>query len=193
MPHRVCPWWVGYALLIPLRRLRQSPAKIVTPYVRAGMTVLEPGPGMGFFTLELARRVGPTGRVIAVDIQARMLSALRRRAAKAGLLERIDARLAQPDSLGLVDMANAVDFVLAFAMVHEMPSVKTFFREVSLALKDGGALLLVEPAGHVQRAFFDDEMKAAEEAGLRLRETPKVAGSHAALFQKSNLPGRSVK
>ncbi len=68
------------------------------------MTVFEPGPGMGFFTIELARRVGPTGRVVAVDIEPRMLAGLRRRAAKAGLLERIDLRLAQTRTLGIVDL-----------------------------------------------------------------------------------------
>jgi len=54
MAHRVCPWWLGYLLASPLRRLLQDPAAIVGPYVREGMTVLEPGPGMGFFTLAMA-------------------------------------------------------------------------------------------------------------------------------------------
>jgi hypothetical protein len=62
--HGVCPWWVGYLLASPLRRLQYDPAALLAPYVRTGMTVLEPGPGMGFFTLELARRVGPSGRVV---------------------------------------------------------------------------------------------------------------------------------
>ena len=94
MAHRVCPWWLGYLLASPMRRLMQDPGKLLAPYVREGMTVLEPGPGMGFFTLEIARLVGPSGRVVAVDIQPRMLSSLKRRAARAGLLERVDARLA---------------------------------------------------------------------------------------------------
>src|SRR6516165_6577412 len=121
MGKRVCPWWLGRLLASPLRRLMYDPAQILGPYVNAGMTVLEPGPGMGFFTLELAHRVGTSGRVVAVDVQPKMLDGLRRRAAKAGLLERIDVRLAAPDSLGLADMAGAVDFTLAFAVVHELP------------------------------------------------------------------------
>ena len=55
MAHRVCPWWLGYLLASPLRRLMANPRKLLAPYVHEGMTVLEPGPGMGFFTLELAR------------------------------------------------------------------------------------------------------------------------------------------
>src|SRR5689334_13654635 len=92
MPLHVCPWWIGYILASPLRRLMNSPRQVLDPYVRDGMTVLEPGPGMGFFTLEIARRVGATGRVIAVDIQPRMLAGLEKRAAKAGLLERVEVR-----------------------------------------------------------------------------------------------------
>ena len=55
-----------------MRRLSQDPGKVLAPYVRESMTVLEPGPCMGFFTLELARLVGPSGRVAAVDIQPPM-------------------------------------------------------------------------------------------------------------------------
>jgi ubiquinone/menaquinone biosynthesis C-methylase UbiE len=47
------------------------------------MTVLEPGPGMGAFTLELARLVGSSGRVVAVDVQSKMLDGLKRRAKRA--------------------------------------------------------------------------------------------------------------
>ena len=90
------------------------------------MTVLEPGPGMGFFTLPMSRMVGSAGRIVAIDIQAKMLESLRRRAMKAGTLERIDTRLAQPGSLGIGDLNDRVDFVLAFFMVHEMPSPAAF-------------------------------------------------------------------
>ena len=137
MAHTVCPWWIGYLLASPLRRLAYHPAKILSPYVRQGMTVLEPGPGMGFFTLELARLTGATGRVVAVDIQRKMLDSLKRRAARAGLLDRLDIRLAQPDSLGVADLAGAVDFVLAFAMVHEIPSAGAFFAEAAQEIWQG--------------------------------------------------------
>lgn len=90
MGKRVCPWWLGYFLASPLRRFLQDPGAMVAPYVHSGMTVLEPGPGMGFFTLEVARRVGPHGRVVALDVQPRMIGGLKRRLAKAGLLDRVE-------------------------------------------------------------------------------------------------------
>jgi SAM-dependent methyltransferase len=171
-------------LACPLRRLAQDPAKILAPYVREGMTVLEPGPGMGFFTLELAGRVGDRGRVVAVDIQPKMLAALERRAAKAGLGNRVETRLIPPDSMALADLAGTVDFAFACAMVHELPDAARFFREVGDALKPGASLLLVEPRGHVTAAQFDEELALAAAAGLGVAGRPKLHRSHAAVLTK---------
>jgi len=186
MAKRVCPWWLGYLLASPIRRLMADPPdKLLAPYVREGMTVLEPGPGMGFFSLELARRVGPSGRVVVVDLQPRMLEGLKRRAAKAGLLDRVDARLAAADSLGVADLAGAVDFALVFAVVHELPSVEVFFKEAAAALKTGGTLLLSEPKGHVSPDEFESELRAAADAGFEVAERPTIRRSLAALLKKT--------
>jgi len=185
MPHSVCPWWIGYLLASPLRRLAYKPEQILAEHVREGMTVLEPGPGMGFFTLELAQRVGASGRVVAVDIQQEMLDHLKRRAGKAGLLDRVDVRLAQPDSMGLTDLAGAVDFVLAFAMVHEVPSPGKFFAEAARTLKPAAGMLLVEPAGHVKDAEFDAELADAARAGLMVAGRPVIRRSLSAFLRKS--------
>ncbi len=185
--HHVCPWWVGYFLASPLRRLKQDPAAIIAPYVHRGMIVLEPGPGMGFFTLELARLVGPSGRVIVVDVEPRMIGGLRRRARKAGLLDRIDARVVPPNSMELDDLKGIIDFLLAFAVVHEMPAPGPFFTEAAAALKPGATLLLAEPAGHIKDQEFVGELAAAAQAGLTVVDHPSVRGSHAALLRK---PGK---
>ena len=185
MAHRVCPWWLGYLLASPLRRLRYRPAQILGPFVHEGMTVLEPGPGMGFFTLELARLVGPAGRVVAVDVQPKMLAGLKRRAAKAAFLDRLDIRLVRPDSMGLANLAAAVDFTLAFAVVHEMPSARAFFLETAEVLKPNGYLLLAEPAGHVKPDEFENELESAAQAGFQVVSRPAVRGSQAALLSKA--------
>jgi SAM-dependent methyltransferase len=182
MSERVCPWWLGWLLASPVRRLAQDPARILAPFARPGMIVLEPGPGMGFFTLELARRVGPAGRVVAVDVQPRMLAGLRRRAASAGLADRIDARLAARDGLGVADLAGAVDLVLAFAVVHELPDAGRFFAEARTALAPGGRVLVAEPKGHVGPAAFESSLAAAERAGLRREPGPAIARSHTAVL-----------
>lgn len=181
---RVCPWWLGYFLASPLRRWFQDPVATVQPYVHPGMTVLEPGPGMGFFTLELARQVGDKGRVVAVDVQPRMLAGLKRRSAKAGLLPRIDARLATKDSLGLDDLRGKVDFTLAMAVVHETPGPGWFFKQLAGAMKPGGVVLLAEPSGHVKDDEFQAELEAAAAAGFAIVETPTMRHLHAAVLKK---------
>src|SRR5208337_1939426 len=109
--------WIAYFLLAnPLRRLLYTPRSVLEARVAGGMTVVEPGPGMGFFTLELARMVGSTGRIVALDVQPKMLEVLKRRTRRAGVLDRVELRLIKADSLGINDMNERVDFFLAFAM-----------------------------------------------------------------------------
>ena len=185
MAHGVCPWWLGYFLLSPIRRLWQDPRAILAPYVEEGQTVLEPGPGMGFFTLELARLVGRAGRVVAIERQPEMLRRLRRRAQRAGLLERIETRLAAASDLGAGDLAGKIQFVLAFAVVHELPNVNAFFAQVGSVLAPGGILLMAEPRGHVSEAEFQRTLASAAAAGLRISSRPTIGRSRAALLARS--------
>ncbi len=185
MSKRVCPWWLGYVLASPVRRwISDDPHTLLRRYVREGMTVLEPGPGMGFFTVPLAELVGPSGRVIAVDVQPKMISGLKRRLSKKGLLDRVDTRVAPPESLSIPDLSDKADFILAFAMVHEMPNSANFFREAAQAAKVGAKLLLVEPAGHVKADEFAAELAEAASSGFEVVGRPTVKRSHAALLEK---------
>lgn len=184
MAHPVFPWWLGYWLIFPLRRLWQDPARIVGPYVRDGMTVLEPGPGMGFFSLELARRVGPSGRVVCVDVEHRMLDKLAQRTEKAGVKARIDARLARPESMGIDDLAGRVDFCLAFAVVHEFPDARKACEQIFAALRPGGRVLLAEPILHVRRSDFEATVTAAQAAGFSAVEGPAIPLSRTVLLER---------
>lgn len=186
MAQRVCPWWIGYLLVSPIRRWIEihNPEEFLRPYIVPGMTVFEPGPGMGFFTLPMARLVGHTGRVIVADIQPRMLEVLRRRATRAGLLPRIETRLVATDSLGVADLAATIDFVLAWAMVHELPSAERFFAEIAALLKPDALLLFAEPSGHVDEERFSGELKAANFAGFSGIQRVIVPRSSAAILRK---------
>jgi ubiquinone/menaquinone biosynthesis C-methylase UbiE len=187
MAEHVCPWWMGPLLASPLRRMMDNPNRILAPHVSKGMTILEPGPGMGFFTLELARLVGPHGKVVAVDIQPQMLSGLERRAKRAGLAERIECRLGKGAQLGISDLAASVDFVLAYAVVHELPDAGAFFREAAYALKKNGRILFAEPSGPVDEDLFAAELRAAGEAGLFPDGNPSVSRSRTAILTKKSI------
>ncbi|RLB56312.1 MAG: methyltransferase type 11 [Deltaproteobacteria bacterium] len=173
MADHVCPPIIGYLLLSPLRRFFENPQKLLAPFVSEGMTVLEPGPAMGFFTLPLARMVGPGGRVVALEVQQKMLDKLMKRARKAGLQDRIEPRLVEGGSLGISDLAGRVDFAAALHVVHEVSDMAQFFRDVFAALKPGGKLLVVELKGHVSAVEFEKTLETEKNAGFAL-ETPPI-------------------
>ena len=177
--NQVCPWWLMPSFDNPLRRLIHDPEKILTGLVLEGQTVLDIGCGMGYFTIPMARMVGPKGQVVAVDLQARMLEGVRRRALRAEVAERVhlhqgDIRSANP--------TVAADFALMFWMTHEVPDHESFLRQVRALLKPGGSLLLVEPLVHVSAAAFQRTVETAQVVGLEVRAAPQVRFSRAALL-----------
>ncbi len=184
MAEHVCPWWLGSLLASPVRRLWQRPEEILSPHVKRGMTVLEIGPGMGFFSLPMARMVGNKGKIICVDVQEQMLNGLNRRAQKAGLSDRIMTRLGSPNSLGISEYARQVDFILAFAVVHEVPNQENLFREIRAAAKDGASMLISEPRGHVTVDNFARMLELTRRNGFEHLSSPVIRRSIAALLRK---------
>jgi ubiquinone/menaquinone biosynthesis C-methylase UbiE len=144
----------------------ENPKKILGPFVQEGMTVLEPGPAMGFFTLPLARMVGPRGKVVVVEVQQKMLDVLQKRARKKGLVDRIDSRLVRNGDMGLSDLRGQVDFAAAIHVVHEVPDAAAFFKDIFAAIKPGGRLLVIEPKGHVGPEAFEKTLDTAKAAGF---------------------------
>ena len=184
MADHVCPYWAGYFLANRLRKLLQDPRKILAPYVRPGMTVLDVGSAMGFFSLPLAEMVGPGGKVVCVDVQPKMLQVLRRRAAEAGLAERIETHVSTEDSLGWRGPDNTFDFVLAFTMLHEVGNQANFLREIYQLLKSGAPLLLTEPIKHVSRTEFDRTVSLAQQEGFLVTGHPLIRLSQTVVLTK---------
>ncbi|MBI4917269.1 MAG: methyltransferase domain-containing protein [Acidobacteria bacterium] len=180
----VCPWWIGWLLVSPLRRLFENPDSLLGPHVRPGMTVLEPGCGMGFFSLPLARMVGPTGRVVCVDLQPRMIAGLRRRADKAGLAPRLESLAGTLDDPALDVRRGTVDLAVAIHMVHEVRDPAAFLRRLAGLLRPGGRLLIVEPKGHVSAAAFERTVQTASAAGFVERGRPLGDRGRAALLER---------
>jgi ubiquinone/menaquinone biosynthesis C-methylase UbiE len=177
----VCPWWYAYTFDNALRRLIHDPRAILSPYVDEGMTVLDTGCGMGHFTIGMARLVGESGKVVAVDLQQKMLDVMMKRAGKAGLGERIVPRLCGPHALGLQDNFN---FVCSFWMVHEVPDAGNFFREIYEHLLPGGCLLYTEPAFHVGEKAYRTMLAEAREQGFVRCAVPEVRFSRAVLLRR---------
>ena len=177
--HGLCPRWFCFTFDNGLRRLVQNPDRIIRPFVGAGDEVLDVGPGIGYFTIPMAKCVGSGGKIIAADIQESMLRGIARRAERAGVRDRIELYRSRPDE---IYSGDPVDFILAFWMAHEVPRLDRFFLQLRAALKPSARFLLAEPRLHASRAQFDGEIDMAQKAGLVLLDRPEIALSHSALF-----------
>lgn len=183
MAGRVCPWWMAYTFDNPLRHLFHKPEKLLAPYVQEGMTVMDIGCGMGFFSLGMARFVGDDGRVFSVDIQQKMLDVLKKRARKAGLLHRIQLVKCKPEA---INVETRADFILCFWMVHEVPDSVAFFEQLRRHINPNGKLLIAEPKNHVSDDDFEQSLHLVQETGFKLSDRPKISMSKAALFVPYN-------
>jgi 2-polyprenyl-3-methyl-5-hydroxy-6-metoxy-1,4-benzoquinol methylase len=161
----------------------QDPDGILKPHINEGMSVLDVGCGMGFFSLPMAKLVGDKGRVVCIDLQEKMIQGLVSRAKKAGLDQRLDARVCSQSSLGLHDLSGKIDFALAFALVHEVPQKDNLFSEIHDAIKPDGRLLLAEPRGHVSKQDFEKTVSVAQSRGFEPAGTLDIRRSHAVLLR----------
>ncbi|MCK9390255.1 MAG: class I SAM-dependent methyltransferase [Syntrophales bacterium] len=178
----VCPSWLCFTFDNPLRKIFQDPGKIVSPYIRTGATVVDIGPGKGYFTIPMCQLVGGEGRVIAVDIQEQMLKSIQRRAAAAGVTGSLTTHLSMPNDFGLAVQA---DFVLAFWMVHEVPESRQFFTNVKEIMKPEAVFLIAEPLFHVTKGRFNNTLKTAQDMGFKIAARPKISFSRAAALVSS--------
>lgn len=180
----VCPWWIGYILASPLRKLRQDPLKILGPYIDSGDKILDIGCGMGYFSVEIAKLAGDTGKVYCVDLQEKMLNGLLNRAKKRNVHQQITPISCSYKSLNISHLKESIDFALTFAVVHEVPDKDRFFKEIYHSLKQGGKLLFSEPKGHVSKENFDTSLEIAKSIGFQVREPIEISRSISIILEK---------
>lgn len=125
----------------PDRDAWQKPDQIMDALgIADGSTVADIGAGAGWFTIRLARRVGPNGIVYAQDVQPQMLEAIRRRVAREGL-RNVQTRLGHGSTPNLPP--HALDAVLVVDVYPEVEDRVTFLRNLAAALKANGRIGIV--------------------------------------------------
>ena len=125
----------------PDREAWQKPDQIMDALAVAdGASVADIGAGAGWFTIQLARRVGPHGKVFAQDVQRQMLEAIRRRVSREGL-QNVETRLGAGSNPNLP--AGALDAVLVVDVYPEVEDRVTFLRNLAAALTRNGRIGIV--------------------------------------------------
>lgn len=138
-----CPSWLSWIVELdnPLAGSQKAEDIVRRLELQPGMRVLDAGCGPGRVTVPLARAVGTTGEVVALDVQAEMIRKAKEKTAAAGLenITFVNAALGK-DTLGL----DRFDRALLVTVVGEIPDRKSALAEIFRALKPGGILSVTE-------------------------------------------------
>ncbi len=126
----------------PWRRKLQPPDETAARHgIQPGMIVLDIGPGNGTYTIAAAQRVGPEGKVFAIDIEPKMIDRVRQRAVEAGV-ENIEARVADVYDMPFDD--ESFDVITMIAVIGEIPEPDQALAECFRVLKLDGILAISE-------------------------------------------------
>jgi ubiquinone/menaquinone biosynthesis C-methylase UbiE len=176
-----CPWWLAYSWDHRLRKLIHNPDTFIRPLLKPGDKTADLGCGMGYFSVAMARYVGTTGRVFSVDIQEKMLDALKKRIAKFELQNIITPVLTNEEK---IPSQGPFDFILSFWMLHKVNKQVQFLEAWMSLLKETGTFLLVEPKIHISNKKFDLEIERCIKVGLEIIDYPRIGLSRSILFKK---------
>jgi len=168
----ICPVEKAGWLDISIRKFVQNPQKILKPFIKEGMTVLDIGCGPGFFTVEIAKMLNGAGKVIAADVQEGMLNIIRKKIKGTPLEQTVELHQSDFERIGVVEK---VDFVLAFWMLHEVQNHEKFFDELSSIVKPGGLFLVIEPKFHVTKKELGTMVDKIKQNGFSIVDSSDVA------------------
>jgi len=179
--HDICSHKHAFFLDNIVRKLFQSPRRILGSYITSGQTVIDLGCGPGFFTLAMAKMVGPDGRVVSIDIQPEMLDIVQKKAEKKGYHKRIHLHQCQENTLGYEADFKA-DFILAYYMIHEVKNPDALLIELKQLLKRDGFILIVEPPFHVSEKQFSALIDLTKKQGFKAVDFPRGKGGRSVLL-----------
>jgi ubiquinone/menaquinone biosynthesis C-methylase UbiE len=175
-----CPAALSWLVKNPIRHRYMRPV-IGRVRIQAGERVLELGPGPGTFTVEAARRVGPDGRLIAVDIQPEMIAQVDRRVNEAGLTN-VETHIAGAHRLPLD--ARSVDRAFLITVLPEIRNRERALAELRRVLRPGGVLSITEEFFDPDYLFLPETIRLVESAGFRLEEQFGNLWMYTANFQR---------
>ncbi len=166
----------------PLRRKIQPPEEMPLRHgIEPGMTVLEVGPGNGRYTVETARRVGSTGKVIAIDIEPKMIERVMQRARAEGVTQ-IEAKVANMYNLPFED--GTFDAVYLITVISEIPEPERALREFYRVLSPAGTLAFSEMLTDPDYPLARTLIRLATTAHFRLKKKIGNFFAYTLVFEK---------
>jgi ubiquinone/menaquinone biosynthesis C-methylase UbiE len=124
------------------REQEEAPTKAIDALeLQPGMVIADIGAGSGYYTSRLAKKVGPSGRVYATDIQPGMIEILNRRVKAEGLTN-VETILGVMDDPKLPP--SSIDLAIMVDVYHELQQPQVFLQRLKSAFKPGGRLVLLE-------------------------------------------------
>ena len=177
------PEFLANAIDNPLRRRIQPPDETPRRHaIEPGMVVLEVGPGNATYTVATARAIGPQGRLIAVDIEPRMIERVRRRVEKEGLAN-VEARVADVYDLPFSD--GTFDAIYMTAVIGEIPSPEKALNEFHRVLAPSGTLAFSELLMDPDYPRAPSLMRKASAAGFRMKRREGNLLYYTLVFEKA--------
>jgi SAM-dependent methyltransferase len=161
-----CPATLACLVNNPVRRWYMRPV-LDRAGIKPGERVLELGPGPGTFTVRAAQRAGDRGRLIAVDIQPKMIAQVQRRVREAGMTN-VETHVASAHRLPLDD--GSVDRAFLVTVLPEIPDPGRALAELHRVLRPGGTLSVTEEFSDPDHLFLPETVRLVESAGFRLSE-----------------------
>ena len=161
-----CPISVAWLLDNPIRRRYTRPV-LERVSIRPGEVVLELGAGTGVFTAAAAQRVGPWGRLVAVDIQPEMIAQVEKRLQSVGLAN-VETHVADAYHLPMPD--GSVDRAYLISVLEEVPDPIRALAELSRVLKPEGILSITAEFMDPDYWFPAETIRQLRAAGFTLVE-----------------------
>ena len=166
----------------PLRRRIQPPGEMAIRHgIQPGMTVLEVGPGNGRYTIETARRVGSAGKVIAIDIEPKMIERVLRRA-RAEAVNNLEAKVADVYNLPFED--GTFDAIYMITVISEIPEPERAMREFYRVLSPSGTLAFSELLTDPDYPLAQTLVRGTGKANFRLKKKLGNFFSYTLIFEK---------
>jgi ubiquinone/menaquinone biosynthesis C-methylase UbiE len=176
-----CPHQLAFLLEFNLRRFILSPERLADRLeLQEASRVLELGPGPGYFSRAVARRI-PRGYLMLIDLQLEMLQKVRGKLARAGLG---NVGFAQANGTALPLPSGTWDCVFLVAVLGEVSDPSSCLQEIHRLLRPGGLLSVTEQPGDPDFIALPDARKLVEGVGFRLQKVYGGGKNYTASFRR---------